>query len=96
MGLMGEGIWMPNFEVRVRLLDVDENDAWSARRSAEERLRAAGFKRWQIVSLRLQDAFAPATVPNRRRRRSSESSLAGGLVLIAALAWSLWFWWTMF
>lgn len=90
---------MPNFEVRVRLLDVDENDAWSARRTAEERLRAAGFKRWQVVSLRLQDArVAPMIRPASpvRRARRAESSLAAGLVLTAALAWSLWFWWALY
>lgn len=85
---------MPNFEVRVRLLDIDENDAWSARRSAEERLRAAGFKRWQIVGMRLQDAL-PRVLPRRprRRRRSGESGLAVGLLFLAVLAWTLWFWW---
>ena len=88
---------MPNFEVRIRLLDVHENDAWSARQEVEERLRAAGFKRWQIVNLRLQDAAQPPRLlPRRRRGRRGESSLAGGLIIAAALAWSLWFWWTLF
>lgn len=85
---------MPNFEVRVRLLDIDENDAWSARRAAEERLRAAGFKRWQIVGLRLQDALpSVAPVRVRRQRRRGESGLAVGLLFFAILAWTLWFWW---
>lgn len=88
---------MPKFEVRVRLLDVQENDAWNARQAVEERLRASGFKRWQIVNLRLQDAPLPARPAARARRgRRGESSLAGGLILAAALAWSLYFWWALF
>jgi len=88
---------MPNFEVRVRLLDVSENDAWTARQAVEERMRAAGFKHWQIVNLRLQDAAPPPRPAIRQRRgRPGESSLAGGLIITAALAWSLWVWWTVF
>jgi len=95
---------MPNFEVRVRLLDIDEHDAWSARQAAEERLRAAGFRRWQLVGIRLQDAPRAAVAAvaaqqkkqARKKRRSGESSLAGGLVLVVALAWSFWFWWAVF
>jgi hypothetical protein len=88
---------MPKFEVRVRLLDVSENDAWTARQAVEERLRAAGFTRWQIASLRLEDAAPPPRLAAaRRRRRRGESSLAGGLIITAALAWSFWFWWALF
>ena len=88
---------MPKFEVRVRLLDVNENDAWNARQAVEERLRAAGFTRWQVVNLRLQDAVSPPRQAVRTRRgRAGESSLAGGLIIAAALAWSFWFWWALF
>lgn len=88
---------MPKFEVRVRLLEISENDAWTARQAVEERLRAAGFRRWQIASLRLQDAApAPRPVARGRSRRSRESGIAGGLIIAAALAWSFWFWWAVF
>ncbi len=90
---------MPNFEVRVRLLDVSEADAWSARQEVETRLRASGFWRWQIVSLRVQDTAMPRiAVPPRRvvRKRRGEAGLGAGLLLAAVLAWTLLFWWELF
>ena len=91
---------MPNFEVRVRLLDVTEADAWSARQEVETRLRASGFRRWQIVSLRVQENALPriGVVPPRRvmRKRRGEAGLGTGLLLAAVLAWTLLFWWELF
>lgn len=96
---------MPNFEVRVRLFDVQEADAWSARQEVETRLRASGFRRWQIVGLRVQDAPMPPRVGVPRmatsgrpvsRRRRSDAGLSAALLLAAVLAWTLLFWWQLF
>ncbi len=96
---------MPNFEVRVRLFDVQEADAWSARQEVETRLRASGFRRWQIVGLRVQDApvepriGVPRMVPpvgRVPRRRRGDAGLSAALLLAAVLAWTLLFWWQLF
>jgi hypothetical protein len=56
---------MTHFEVTVRLFDVSEANASAARRTIDERLRIAGFSRWQIVDLGPQAAI---TAPARTAR----------------------------
>ena len=95
---------MAHFEVTVRLSDVEEPDGPAARRAIEDRLRAAGFRRWQIVGVGLQGAI-PKSAPQRRtniepRRREilrpPEMGRAGGGLLVAAVvAWTLWFLWLL-
>jgi len=84
---------MAKFEVRVRLLDVTGHDGWAARRLVEERLRSAGFSRWQITSLGVQTANEAA--PRQRVRpipRPQFGATANALLIAAALAVGLWFW----
>ncbi len=92
---------MAHFEVTVRLSDVNEADGPAARRAIEERLRAAGFSRWQIVGVGLQGA--PKSTAQRRpsietRRRSNQPDISragGGLMVAAVVAWALWFLWLL-
>jgi hypothetical protein len=91
---------MAHFEVTVRLSDVSEVDGPAARRAIEERLRAAGFSRWQIVAVGLQGAAPKNTSqrrtsiePWRREARPDVSRAGNGLLVAALVAWTLWFLW---
>jgi hypothetical protein len=85
------------FQAVVRILDVTEPDALTARRTVEERLQRAGFSRWWLVSLRRQ---APPTAvlrqPQPSARRAELSYSGGGVLLVGALAaWVLWMLWLL-
>jgi hypothetical protein len=86
---------MAHFEARVRLFDVVESNAPAARRAIEERLRAAGFSRWQIVRVGLQGAITQSVTPPRRIVRTDVSYAGGGLLVAAVVAWTLWFLWLL-
>ena len=86
---------MAHFEATVRIFDVTESDAPAARRAIEERLRGAGFTRWQIARIGVQGAV-PNKVEVRRRVARTDMSYAGGGMLVAAVvAWTLWFLWLL-
>ena len=86
---------MAHFEVTVRLFDVIESDAPAARRALEERLRAAGFTRWQIVGVTTPRALARGVEPRRRAVRRRDVSYAGGALVVAVVAWTFWFLWLL-
>ena len=87
---------MAHFEATVRVFDVIESDATTARRALEERLRTSGFTRWQIVSIGLQGAISrPVTVRGRRPIRAQASYAGGGMLVAAVVAWALWFLWLL-
>lgn len=89
---------MPQFEVVVKVQDVSEADTFSARRNVEDRLRAGGIARWQVVDIAVQGT-APmrATIqpPPRsvarpvNRATYTSGSMAVALVVVCAL-WFLW------
>lgn len=84
---------MAKFEVRVRLLEVAGHDGWAARRLVEERLRSAGFSRWQITALGVQEHVEAAPKPRvRRMPRAQMGGPANALLIAAAVAVGLWFW----
>jgi hypothetical protein len=85
---------MAKFEVRVRLLDVAGHDGWAARRLVEERLRSAGFSRWQITGLGVQESadFTPTKPRTRPLPRPQFGATANVLLIAAAFAVGLWFW----
>lgn len=86
---------MAHFEATVRLLDVTESDPPAARRAIEERLRAAGFTRWQIIRVGPQGAVTRRVNPPRRSVRSEISYASGSLLVAAVVAWTLWFLWLL-
>lgn len=82
---------MAQFEATVRLFELVEADAVAARQTLEERLREAGFTRWQISSVKLESARTPAVpVPEVRRRTDQR------FVAVIVVAWLLWFLWLLF
>ncbi|MFI5395524.1 MAG: hypothetical protein ACHQ9S_08325 [Candidatus Binatia bacterium] len=87
---------MEHFQVTVRLLELLEPDAATARLKVEERLRAAGFSRWQIISLGLQAMVTSPQPPYRPPQRRPNTREAGvGMLLAAAVAWLLWLVWLL-
>jgi hypothetical protein len=86
---------MPQFQATVRLFDIVEADGPGARRVLEERLRNAGFGRWQVAQLGLQAEGAGPVRVARRRMRTDASYAGGGLLLVAVAAWALWFLWLL-
>jgi hypothetical protein len=85
------------FQAVVRIVDVAEPDALSARRTVEERLQRAGFSRWWLVSLNRQ--VLPSGVPRQRQRLAQRTELRGtgaGILLAGAIAaWGLWLLWLL-
>jgi hypothetical protein len=88
---------MAKFEVRVRLLDVAGHDGYAVRRLVDERLRSAGFSRWLITSVEVQQ---PTDVIPRPRTpaiaRPAFGSAANVVLISAAVVIGLWFWFALF
>lgn len=86
---------MADFEATVRLYDLQEHDAPAARREIESRLRAAGFRRWRIVSVGKHGALTQPRRFSRHVLRGKENLAGGGLLVAATAAWVLWFLWVI-
>ena len=87
---------MEHFQATIRLLDVVEPDAATARRAIEEKLRIAGFARWQVLNVVQEGSVAvPTRKAARRVPRMQPSYLAGRALLVGAVLWSLWLLWLL-
>lgn len=89
---------MPQFEVVIRILDSGESSA-AARQAVEERLRAAGIQRWQVLQV-----TPPGQTPHRNGAglgaakapaRPQTNYTGGTLVVAAVVAWAAWFLWML-
>lgn len=85
---------MERFEALVRLVDLVADDTAEARQRLDERLRAGGFTRWEVVAVAQEGS---ATIERRLRRRLKprpEPAVLGGRFLtIGIVLWSLWLLW---
>lgn len=94
---------MAQFEAEIRIQDLSEVDALTARRAMEDKLRAAGFQRWKVVRISPQrpsrKAFKrPLTrpLPNGSAHMQARNDSGQGIwIVIAALAWAIWFVWLL-
>ena len=86
---------MAHFEATVRIFDVTESNAPAARRAIEDRLRVAGFTRWQIARVGVQGTIPHKIEPRRRVARTDMSYAGGGMLVAAVVAWTLWFLWLL-
>ncbi len=88
---------MPQYEVEVKILDINEPDALAARLAVEERLRSAGFKEWRVlaVSPKSRRGAIPVTPESAFRPRRTGSYVGSALLVAAVLAWALWFLWVV-
>lgn len=85
---------MAQFEATVRVSDIVEADAPTAWRTLEERLRTAGFPRYQVLAIRRQKLPAAART-GRRPFRAQATYANSGLLAAAILAWAMWFVWLL-
>lgn len=86
---------MERYEALVRLVDLVDDNAAGARRRVDERLRAGGFTRWEVVAVAPEGS---ASIERRLRRRVEPrpQPLIGGRLLTAAIIlWSLWLLWIL-
>lgn len=90
---------MPQYEVDVRILDLNEPDALAARLTVENKLRASGFEKWRVVGVHQRATPSPFDLPRSPaalRSRGSPTAYLGTLLLVAAIvAWALWFLWVL-
>lgn len=92
----GEGGAMPQYDVEVKITDINEPDALAARLRVEEKLRAAGFKSWHVVAVAPRvRAATPSTTPFEMSARRSNAYIGSALLVAAVLAWVLWFLWVI-
>jgi hypothetical protein len=93
----GRGTQMEHFEATVRLFDIVEPDPVTARRVLEERLRVAGFTRWQVLNLVKEGALVtpPAGRPRRIPRPPQPAFLGARVLMIGVVIWSLWLLWLL-
>jgi len=92
---------MAQFEAEVRLQDLAEVDALTARRTVEDRLRNAGFQNWKIVRIGPQKSARQGRAkalgrPAGKGLSNPRADAGQGIwVVIAALAWAIWFVWLL-
>jgi hypothetical protein len=90
---------MPRYRATIYVTGVTGETPSAARAAVEEQLKQSGLENCRVVSV---DPEGLAARPQRRapappageqdwRRQSN----AGGLLLVAAVAWAIWFFWWM-
>jgi hypothetical protein len=86
---------MPKFRAIVRLSGIEAADAASVPRTVEEQLKAAGLSRWRVLRVHDEDAPRRRRLQRLRYRRRWRSRREGtnGLLIVAASAWAIWFFW---
>jgi hypothetical protein len=89
---------MRKFRVTVQLNDLRGNDAAGVREALDAQLRGAGFVRWRVTSVeaeesgQLRSLRSLSAVQIERVRRPAN---IGGFLLAGAVAWALWFFWSL-
>jgi ferric-dicitrate binding protein FerR (iron transport regulator) len=70
----------------------------AVRSALDEQLRKSGLQNCRIVTVDVEGAPAGAPLGTPRiaeRQAARQRASIGGLLLIAALAWAIWFFWWM-
>ncbi|MBX3023342.1 hypothetical protein KF840_00355 [bacterium] len=90
---------MPRYRATIYVNGVDGDTPSAARAAVEEQLKQSGLENCRVVSVDPEGLTgrpvrrpASAAQPDPDWRRQSN---AGGLLLVAAVAWAIWFFWWM-
>ncbi|GIW45200.1 MAG: hypothetical protein KatS3mg077_2482 [Candidatus Binatia bacterium] len=88
---------MPQYEVEVKISEVNEPDALAARLYVEERLRSSGLKNWRVVTVspKARASGGPTPFVQTYRPRRNHAYVGSALLVAAVLAWVLWFLWVL-
>ena len=86
---------MAKFRATVRVTEIEGPDVANVQLALDERMKEAGFAKWRVLSIETEGA--PSTIRRRdaRAARSQRLNEGWGLVLIAAGAWAVWFFWLL-
>ncbi|MFN8641957.1 MAG: hypothetical protein U0802_09970 [Candidatus Binatia bacterium] len=90
---------MPKYRATIHVTGVIGESPTAARAAVEEQLRQGGVENCRVISVdpeglasRPVHRALPTNSPDPDWRRQSN---AGGLLLVAAVAWAIWFFWWM-
>ena len=90
---------MPKYRATIHVNGVSGETPSAARAAVEEQLKQSGLENCRVVSVDPEGlAGRPVHRPAAPASRDSEwrrQSNAGGLLLVAAVAWAIWFFWWM-
>lgn len=92
---------MPRYRATIYVTGVDGDTPSAARAAVEEQLKQSGLENCRVVAVdpeglaaarpqQRRPPAAPSPDPEWRRQAN-----AGGLLLVAAVAWAIWFFWWM-
>lgn len=84
---------MERFEALVRLIDLADDDPAKVRRHLDERLRAGGFTRWEIIAVAPERSDRIRRHVRRRLQPQPPVALSGVLLAATVILWSLWLLW---
>ncbi len=90
---------MPKYRATIYVNGVAGETPTAARAAVEEQLKQSGLENCRVVSvdpegLGARPMHRPVAVTNTDTEWRRQSN-AGGLLLVAAVAWAIWFFWWM-
>jgi ferric-dicitrate binding protein FerR (iron transport regulator) len=89
---------MPRYRATVHVSGITGENPRAVRSALDAQLRKSGLQNCRIVNVDLEGAPAAASIETQRvadREVARQRASIGGLLLIAALAWAIWFFWWM-
>ena len=88
---------MPRFRAYLHVKDLSGPDSAAVRHAVEESLSKAGLDHWHVVSIESEER-SPGPLPpaaSARRETRHRTANVGGYLLAGAVAWGIWFFWTL-
>lgn len=85
---------MPKFHATIQLKDLDGDTAAAVRQALDEKLTQAGFTNWRVLTVD-SDVKVVARPLVKPLPQQPQPFNTGGLLLIGAVTWALWFFWKL-
>ncbi len=89
---------MPKFRATVQFTNLDGEDTVAVRQALDDEVKRAGFAHWRIVSIEPEVKAARwrlRSTPDDCVSRPRRPLNAGGVLLVTASAWAIWFFWML-